>query len=302
MGRSCGSESTRDVNQDNVKAHKSNGWTSPTPVTDEKNVFTVFGSGVAAAHTIEGKRLWAREVQQPVHKWGHSASPVLGGGNLIIHMTDLIALNPETGEEVWRQASKVMWGSPVITQIEGTDVVITPSGDVFQAKDGSQVASGIGSLKFATPVVQDGHIYFIEKRATAVKIPKKLDGTFDTVWTSRIQGSRHYASPVIHDGLIYAISREEKFAILNAESGEVIQEKQLDLGSGSNSAYPSVTLAGDKVFVSVESGTTVVLELGNSYKEIARNKIEGFRGSPVFVGDRLFLRGFDYLYCFGKKS
>ena len=217
-------------------------------------------------------------------------------------MTDLIALNPETGEEVWRQASKVMWGSPVITQIEGTDVVITPSGDVFQAKDGSQVASGIGSLKFATPVVQDGHIYFIEKRATAVKIPKKLDGTFDTVWTSRIQGSRHYASPVIHDGLIYAISREEKFAILNAESGEVIQEKQLDLGSGSNSAYPSVTLAGDKVFVSVESGTTVVLELGNSYKEIARNKIEGFRGSPVFVGDRLFLRGFDYLYCFGKKS
>jgi len=129
-----------------------------------------------------------------------------------------------------------------------------------------------------------------------------LDAPFEQLWVSRIQGSRHYASPVIHDGLIYAVSRKEMFAILDSETGALLHESQLDLGSGSNSAYPSVTLAGDKVFVSVESGTTAILEQGRTYKEIGRNKIDQFRGSPVFVGDRLFIRAFDYLYCFGNSG
>ena len=267
------------MTRDRVKTHKANGWTSPTPVSDGHNIYTVFGSGVVASHTIDGKRVWAREVQQPVHKWGHSASSVLGGGYLIVHLIDLIALDPETGKEVWRKTSEVTFGSAVVTQVGGIDIVITASGDVFKAEDGTLVTNGIGKLKFATPVVQEGVVYFIEKKATAVRLPTSLDEPFEQVWTSRIQGSRHYASPVIHDGLIYAVSREEKFSILDAHTGELLHERGLDLGSGSNSAYPSVTLAGDNVFVSAESGTTVILELGRTYKEAARNEIGQFRGS-----------------------
>ena len=301
-GKIVWKRSMRDVTQDRVRTHKENGWTSPTPVSDGQRVFTVFGSGVVAAHSIDGKRLWAREVQQPVHKWGYSASPVLGGGNLIVHLIDLIALDPETGKEVWRQATKVTFGSAVVTQVEGTDIVITASGDVFNARDGSTLAEGIGKLEYATPVVQDGIVYFIEKKATAVRLPKSLDKPFEEIWVSRIQGSRHYASSVIHNGLIYAVSREEKFSILDAATGELLHERNLDLGSGSNSAYPSITLAGDKLFVSSESGTTVILEPGRTYKEIARNEIGQFRGSPVFAGKHLFVRAFDYLYCFGTSG
>ena len=297
-------DSTGDIIADRIQAHKDNGWTSPTPVTDGAHVFSAFGSGVVSAHTTDGKRLWAKDVQQPAHRWGHSASPVLGGGNLIVHFIDLIALDPKTGKEVWRADSEVKWGSPVVTQIAGTDVVITTAGDVFRADDGSRVASEIGSLEFATPVVQDGIIYFIEKKATAVRIPSALDEPFETLWVGRLQGSRHYASPVIHDGLIYAVSREEQFSIMDAKTGELLHERKLDLGaeSGSNSAYPSISLAGDKIFLSAESGTTVVLEPGREYKETARNSIEGFRSSPVFIGDRMYVRAFDHLYCFGPKA
>ena len=217
-------------------------------------------------------------------------------------MTDVIALDPSTGKEVWRRPSKEQFGSPVVAQVAGEDVVITAVGDVFLASNGDSLASGIGKLKFATPVVQDGIVYFIEKKAKAVRLPDKIDGSFETVWTAGVKGSRHYASSVIHEGLIYAVSREEKFSILDAKTGEVVFEKDLDLGEGTNSAYPSVTLAGDKLFVGVEKGAMALLELGRTYTEVARSKVEGFRSSPVFVGNRMCLREFDNLYCFQEQG
>ena len=294
--------STGDVGGERVQAHAANGWTSPTPVSDGSRVFTVFGSGVVAAHTLDGERLWARNVQQPAHRWGHSASPVLGGGRLIVHFVDLIALDPGTGKEAWRAKSEVKWGSPVVTRVAGVDAVLTPGGDVFRADSGERIAAEIGSVEYATPVVQDGVVYFIEKKATAVRLPEALDGPFETLWVGRLQGSRHYASPVVHDGLIYAVSREEMFSILDAGSGELVHERRLDLGSGTNSAYPSLALAGGKIYLSTENGTTVVLEPGREYREIARSSIGGFRASPVFVGDRMYVRAFDALYCFSENG
>lgn len=295
-------DSTGDVSDTNIGSHDANGRTSATPVSDGKHIFTLFGSGVAAAHTVEGQRVWARTVQEPEHRWGNSASPVLGGGLLILQVLDLIALDPATGKEVWRAESESKWGSPVVTQVGGVDVVITPAGDVFRAESGEKIASAIGNLDFATPVVQDGVVYFIEKKATAVRIPKQLAEPFEPLWVSRIQGSRHYASSLIHDGLVYALSRELKFSVLDAGTGELLHESTLDLDSGSNTGYPSIALAGGKLFLSTENGTTAVLEPGREPREIARNTVEGFRSSPVFAGDRLYLRAFDYLYCFASKS
>ena len=105
-------------------------------------------------------------------------------------------------------------------------------------------------------------MYFIEKKATAVKLPDEIDGAYEALWTARVQGSRHYSSPVIHEGLIYAISREEKFSILDAKTGAPVFAKDLDLGTETNSAYTSITLAGGKLFIGAESGTTVVIEPG----------------------------------------
>jgi outer membrane protein assembly factor BamB len=287
-----------------VQTHDANGYTSPTPVSDGKNVFTVFGSGMVAAHTLAGEPVWARLVQQPVHGWGHSASPVFGGDLLIVHLVDLIGLDPATGKELWRVPSAVKFGSPVVVEIGDTDVVITPSGDVFRAADGVALAIGIGHLEYATPVVQEGIIYFIEKKATAVQLPANLDEPFAStqLWQAHVEGSRLYASSLIHDGLVYAISREESFSVLDAVTGEIVYEHQFDLGEGGNSAYPSITLAGDKLFVSAQSGATAVLQPGRTFRELARNKVEGFRSSLVSEGTRMYVRAFDYLYCFEQKN
>ncbi len=304
-GRIAWKNSVGDVPQSTgVKTHEANGYTTPTPITEGRRVFTVFGSGVAAAHTVDGERIWARFIEQPEQEWGHSASPALGSGRLIVHIVDLIGLDPATGKEVWREESAVKFGSPVVARIDGTDIVITPSGDVFRARDGKQLAASIGNLEYASPVVHNGVVYFIEKKAVAAQLPASFSEPFtiSELWVARIQGSRHYASPVIHDGLVYTISREEKFTVLDAATGELVYEKDLDLGEGANSAYSSISLAADKLFVSAENGTTAVLQTGRTYRQIARNEVEGLRSSPVFEGDRMYLRAFDYLYCFVRPS
>jgi hypothetical protein len=294
--------SVADVSDKSVDTHETNGYTSPTPVVDGDRLFHVFGSGVVSAHTAAGVRLWARVVERPAISWGHSASPALGGGCLIVHLGDLYGLDPATGKQVWHTTSKLRHGSPVVTSIGGVDVVITPSGDAFRAADGQRLASELGSAEFSTPVVQDGVVYFIEKRAVAVRLPERLGPVFEStqLWEARLQGSRHYASPLIHDGLVYAISREERFTILDAATGAVLFESTLDLGEGSNSIYASVTLAGGRIFVSAESGTTVVLEPGPTYRELARNDYGRSRSTPVFLRERMYVRTYDYLYCFAS--
>ncbi|MEL7059714.1 MAG: PQQ-binding-like beta-propeller repeat protein [Acidobacteriota bacterium] len=300
-GKVAWRDSMGDVQVGENKAHDDNGWTSPTPVSDGTHVFSVLGSGVVAAHTVDGERKWARVVQTPEHRWGSSASPVLAGGRLIVQRSQLVALDPKTGDEVWAAESDPKWGSPIGATIGGVDVVITPAGDVFSAADGEWIAAGLGNLDYATPVIDDGVVYFIEKRALAVRLPKTVEGSFDQVWKSRVKGSRHYASSLIHDGLLYAVSREQDYTVLDAATGEVLLERKLDLdaNSGSNSAYPSITMAGGKIFVGAVNGTTVVLEPGSEYKELARNATEGYRSSPVFAGNRMYLRAFDHLYSFG---
>ena len=87
-------------------------------------------------------------------------------------------------------------------------------------------------------------------------------------------------------------------SVIEAHNGEVLYERALKLGKGT--VYPSISLAGQHIFVSSDNGTTAVLEHGREYKEIVRNKLGVFRSSPVFQGRRMYIRAYDGLYCIGE--
>ena len=75
-----------------------------------------------------------------------------------------------------------------------------------------------------------------------------------------------------------------------------------------------LTLGGKHIYISDNQGTTVVIEPGRVFKQVAHNRIEqpwfryGFErnecthSSPVFVGKRLYTRGEANLYCIGEKD
>jgi len=284
--------------------HDANGYTSAVPISDGRLVYAVYGNGVVSCFDLEGKRQWSKFVQKPDHSWGHSASPVLAGDVLVVHILNVVAFDRKTGEERWRASAKESWGSPIALEIGGEPLIVTAgTADVIRAKDGVKLVENLGGLKFATPIVQDGAIYFIENKASAYALPKAAgpDMAFEKRWESRIKGSRHYASSLIHDGLIYAVSREGWLSVLEQDSGELVYERRLDpAGDNRNSVYPSLSYAGGHVFIGFEEGVTLALKPGREYVEVARNELERYRGTPLFLGDRIYLRGLEHLYCLGS--
>lgn len=288
------------------RTHGVNGYSSPTPNSDGRSVWTLYGNGVAACYDMQGNRRWIRFVDKPTRGWGHSASPVYVDGKLIVHLTDLVALDANTGAELWRTRSQNKWGSPTATTIGNVPVIITPAGEVIRASDGHKLARNIGELEYAVPLVEDRTIYFIEKKAVAVRLPPTADGSsidVERLWQVRVNGSRHYASSLVYQGLIYALSREEILTVLDARTGEKIYEQTVDLGGRKpNSAYPSITLAGDYLFLGSESGRTIVIKPGRTYDEVAVNDLELYRSTPIFDGSRMYLRGKSKLWCIGPAE
>ncbi|MAE65494.1 MAG: hypothetical protein CMJ18_14585 [Phycisphaeraceae bacterium] len=282
------------------QTHNSNGYSSATPVTDGRFVYVQFGTGVVACYDVEGERQWIRHVQDSEHGWGQSSSPVLSGGTLVVLIRALYGIDPATGETNWETVSPQAWGSPGSATIGSTPVVITPSGQVVRSSDGGVLWTEVGELGYCTPVVTDGVLYMIQNTSRATRLPSAIDDGEgpQMLWQATVKGDRHYASPVIHDGLAYTISRRELMTVLDATTGGIVYEQQLNLeGDKPNSAYPSVALAGDYVYVGSQSGKTIVVRAGRDFEIVAENRLEAYRSSPVFQGRRMYVRGFKKLWC-----
>lgn len=277
------------------------GWSSCTPVTDGKSVYVAYGNGLVAAFDLDGNRRWIRLIEHPTVSYGHGATPLLVGDKLLVHYADLVGLDTKDGSEVWRTKLSPSHGTPLTAKIESTEIAITPGGAFVRIADGKILASNLGSCGPNSPVLANGNVYWIAGSARAVKLPTKLTEplTVEPLWKSQCQGGDYFfSSPIVHEGLIYVVCGNKMFSVLDEKTGKLVYEKRLDLGRAR--VYPSLALAGDRLFVSGDDGVTLMLEPGREYKEVGRATLEEFRSSPVFVGKRLYIRGYKFLYCIGE--
>jgi len=254
---------------------------------------------VAAAYDMDGQRQWIRLIETPNHSWGHSASPLLINDMVLIQLNQLHAIDIATGQTRWNASIRPRWGSSIHLKIGDVDTAITPNGEVINAVDGKILATGLGSLEYNTPVHIDGIIYFIEHRATAVRVPAAAAGPYEKVWTQTIHNDRYYASPLIHRGLIYAITRKATFTVLHADTGNIAYSRQLDLGRGE--FYPSPIATRDHVVMSIDNGAMLSLKPGAEYVPVSTNRLNAFKSSPIIVNDRLIVRTEDALICIGTS-
>ncbi len=278
------------------------GYSSPTPVTDGKRIYVMFGNGLAACYDLDGKRLWLKLIEHPTVAYGHGTSPVLVKDKLLVHFSDLVALNTADGSEVWRAKIAPNHGTAMPTRIAGEDVVIHPQGVVVKVADGTILAKGLGSTGPNSPLIQDGKVFFVAGQLRGYNLPTSAD--FPVKWEPLWKGANlkgggyWFPSPILHDGLIYGLNASSIFSVADAQTGKLVYDQRLEFGGGQS--YPSITLAGKYLYVSSDNGTTIVLEPGREYKEIARNSLEIFRSSLVFEGRRMYVRTTKGLWCIGE--
>ena len=294
------------------KRHPSScGFSTPTPVTDGEFVYASYGSGIVVCYDLAGRRRWTRYFDLPqMTEEGRSASPVLVGGKLLLSISHLIALDATTGKTLWQaKDAGVSYGTPVCTRAGGVEVVVTPNGDCVRLSDGKILAAGLGGTTHNSPIAHDGVAYFVDVESRAVELPGKVGEKFHckVLWETELEGE-FFSSPVYHDGTVYVVCNEGVLYALDAKTGEVLWKKELEIPSASGmpglepaNIYPSLALADGKLYLSNDTGTTLVLEPGKEYKELSRNLLdEGAGGSPAFAGKQLFVRGGEELYCIGK--
>ena len=277
------------------------GYAASTPYTDGRHVWVVYGTGVVACYDMEGKRRWIRYIDyEQFNEYGRSASPVMADGKLIVTITHLIALDPETGRTLWEQPeAKEAYGTPAVTRIGTSDVLVTPSGYLVAADDGRVVAGGIGTALNASPVVHNGVVYFCDTETSAWKLPNSPEDKPEELWFAEIPGEV-FASPVLHDGILYCVDNAAYFYAINAADGEILYEEQLtggDMPMDMTPFYPSLILANGRLLVSNCTGQTAIIKPGPNFTPLRINERRPGSGStPAIDAGNLLMRSGSQLY------
>ena len=114
-------------------------WASASPITDGERLFAFFGSNGLYAYDLDGELLWEKDLgdQTTRRGFGEGASPALAKGLLIVpwdHEGEsfIVALDAETGEQVWRTERPdevTAWATPLIASDGlGQQVVVPGTG------------------------------------------------------------------------------------------------------------------------------------------------------------------------------
>lgn len=106
---------------ENVYTH---GPSTPTPVSDGKHLFSVFGSFGILAYDLEGRELWRQEREVQKNLYGSASSPIILDDKLIVFSGNetvslLQAIEPATGKVLWerkRGGPASSWSTPVLLQ------------------------------------------------------------------------------------------------------------------------------------------------------------------------------------------
>lgn len=140
-------------------------FASPSPTTDGKLVYFLYGTGDLAAFDFKGTKVWSRNLEkdygQFAYQWTYGASPTLFDGKLYIQVLQrdepvkgrgrkdapiesyLLALDPKTGKELWKhvrpseaaQESKEAYSTPIPFTLKGKTEILISGGDCLSGHD-----------------------------------------------------------------------------------------------------------------------------------------------------------------------
>ncbi len=320
----------RHISDRDTRGRKQN-MSSPSPVTDGRNVYVLTGTGILKAFDFGGTELWTRDIQADYGdfglNWGYASSPLLHGDALFVQVlhgmkTDdpsyLLRISTETGETAWRverptqarHESPDSYTTPFVHQVEGRDELVITGGDVVTGHDldtGRERwrADGLnpednGAYRIvASPIVKDGIIY----APTRVKplLALRTGGEGDITESHRIWSfdrGPDVPTPVTDGERFFVVTDNGVLYALDAQTGEVLAGP-MRLAPGTYSASP--VLAEGRLYVINEDGLASVVDVsGDGFEILATNDMESYTLSSMAMSNgQIFLRTAEALYCIG---
>ena len=300
--------------------HRDHGFASHSPVTDGTLVFAWLGSRGVHCLDMKGNVKWQKDLGKmtTANGFGEGNSPALHGDTLVVNWDHegedfIVAYDKKTGKELWRNAreERTTWTTPLIVSHEGKAQVIVSASQRIRSYDlatGKQIweCGGMTANVIPTPVSDFGIVYAISgfrgNSLLAIKLGKTGDLTdSDAIAWRHAKATPYVPSPMLYGENLYFLSGNNPvLSCFNAKSGQpVFAEQRVEGPSG---FYASPVGASGRVYLVGRNGTSVVIKQGNAFEVLATNKLEDqFDASPSVVGNQLFLRGHQNLYCIADK-
>lgn len=293
---------------------RDHGYAAPTPITDGRHLYIFFGKSGVYKFDLNGKQIWNSEVGSGTHGWGCGTSPVLYKNLVIVNASveskSLVALDKESGDEVWRAPGmNRSWNTPILVDLKNgkQELVVSVKGSIlgFDPATGNQLWNCDGVPDYVCPsaVTRDGIVYVIGGRKS-VAIAVRAGGRGDVTESHRIwsaDAGANVSSPVISGDHLYWVSDRNQVAYcLRLDTGEVVYQKRTRI-----KPYASTVVADGKLFVVTRFGGIHVLAAKPEFEELSHNEFSDdstFNASPSVADGKLFIRSDRYLYCVGKKG
>lgn len=324
VDRNTGKEMWRDVACEDVPhegRHSTNTYASASPTTDGQRLYVSFGSRGIYCYDLAGQRLWQRDLgdMRTRYGWGEATSPVIHGNSLVINwdhedQSFIEVLDATTGNTKWKinRDEPTSWATPLVVENAGRTQVITNGTNRARSYDltsgeviwecGGQSVNAIPSPVLAGDVVFCMSGY---RRSAALAIPLTATGDItesDTVLWHHGKGTPYVPSPIIYgDHIYFTRSNTSVLSCLDIRTGVPIFEQQR-LPELKN-VYASPVAANGRIYFTDREGTTVVIRHGQKLEVLAINKLaEPMDASPAIIGNQLFLRTANRLYCIERAQ
>lgn len=310
----------RDVPAEEVTARyvdflQQHGYATSTPVSDGEHVYVSLENSGVHAFDLDGEPIWQRKVGNHVHNWGSAGSLTVDERsvyvNAAVESDALLALDKQTGEELWRYKRVIgSWSTPTPVDLpdDRRELLLNVKQRLLglDRDTGRQLWSyqTEQSVAASTPTAVDGLIYLSggnPKFVAALRPGGSGDVSPSAVaWRTDGVGS-NIASPVVTEGRVYVVDRGVA-TCLDAISGKVIAKARLSPSEAT--FYASPVVCGKKlVAVSRESGI-YVLSTEQKFEQIANNRLDDsvFNATPAIHQGELLLRSNRFLYCISESG
>lgn len=291
-------------------------------MTDGEHLYVTFGSRGIFCYDLDGELQWRRDLgrMNTRNGFGEGASMAVHGDSLIViwdhEGPSFIAnLNAKTGETKWKvdRDERSSWDTPLIVESDGVVQVIANGTNRVRSYDietGEVLWECGGQTDNAIPsVVTNGEVAFAMSgfRGMALyAIPLNARGDItdsDRIAWSFNKDTPYVPSPLLYgDSLYFLKSNSGILSCVNARTGESIIDAQR-LENLPGTVYASPVGAADRVYLTSREGVTLVIKHGDAIETLAVNRLDDeFNASPVVVGNQLFFRGTNHLYCIEEDA
>ncbi len=305
--------------------HGTNPYCAASPATDGELVIAYFASAGVFCYDMKGKEVWKRtDLGKQHHIWGNGTSPVIAGDRVFLNHgpganTVLFCFDKKTGKTIWQHqepggasgegANKKWlgsWSDPLLRKVGARSELLMSyptRACAFDPVAGKELwtCEGLTALVYNSPLYADGVMVAMSGYGGAA-MAVKAGGNGDVTQKNRVwhlpKVSQRIGSGVLHGGYHYILSDGGILECRDLKTGEMVFNERL---KGNN--WSSLVLSADgNCYAANQVGDCFVFKAAPKFELLATNSLaEKVIGSIAVSDGQLFIRGYQNLWCIGKK-